>query len=194
MGKPIIQIPKPRPTEHIMVEFSPHERKRYQEVENARNKIREAKNSRSGSKASTVHGDTSRLNKWLRFFTSHPALVEPQIGDVRSISLPLPLPLPESMSLTQFKCGHAFCKPCSVRKNARCRSCDVAVAPGKPTGDDSFSPLTLAQVKPLAGGFAKSPGRGKGINSCPRRNPGDDECGLQPSLGIRPAPRNNTRM
>ena len=108
MGKFIIQIPKPRPTEQIMVEFSPHERKRYQEVENARNKIREAKNSRSGSKTSTVHGDTSRLNNWLRFFTSHPALVEPRFSLNRPDEPQEEPRLPELTTSVHYYCR--FCR------------------------------------------------------------------------------------
>lgn len=73
MGKPIIQIPPLKPTEVILVDFSPDERERYQKVWGALVSIREQdKDSRTGKK-----GDIIRLLSGLRFFTSHAALIEP---------------------------------------------------------------------------------------------------------------------
>lgn len=61
-----------------MVEFSTKEGTRYQNVRGALSKLQEgANNSRGRGEVSAKRtGDMLRLRNWLRFYTSHPALVE----------------------------------------------------------------------------------------------------------------------
>lgn len=73
MGKTILDIPELQPTELILVDFSAAEGQRYRYVKSGHSRIRgQPRIKRGGSK-----GDSKRLFNWLRFFTSHPALVEP---------------------------------------------------------------------------------------------------------------------
>ena len=73
MGQPILQIPKTHPTEILSVEFSLLERWGYAELQEALRK-RAAESNRSGKASKGIRmQDLSRL----RFYISHPALVDP---------------------------------------------------------------------------------------------------------------------
>lgn len=79
MGKPILQIPEAPPTELLTVEFSALEERMYQQIRDRQIRLREQpKVSKStNGPAANCKGELKRLFDYLRFFTSHAALVEP---------------------------------------------------------------------------------------------------------------------
>ncbi len=72
LGKSILQIPQSRPTELLTVEFSLLEREMYQGNREQLVMLREI------AKTSDIpRGKLHSLFNYLRYFTSHPALVKP---------------------------------------------------------------------------------------------------------------------
>lgn len=74
LGRPILQIPEPRQTEVVRVEFSPSEGEQHGRAWKRLGQLREQ--AKSGS-ATPRNGELRQLFNYLRYFTSHPALVEP---------------------------------------------------------------------------------------------------------------------
>lgn len=79
MGHPILQIPKSLPTEIIMVELSPLEASMHQPAMDRLQHLRgQSRDSNGENKSSDGNpGELRRLFNYLRYFPSHPALVEP---------------------------------------------------------------------------------------------------------------------
>ena len=79
IGQPILQIPENRPTELITVEFSPIESDLYRSANEKLQQLRErAKNRKPGDGSEAIpKGELRKWFNYLRYFTSHPALVEP---------------------------------------------------------------------------------------------------------------------
>lgn len=79
MGQPILQIPAVRPTEIITVEFSPHEGNLYRCANDKLQQLRErARDRKAGGGSEDIpKGQLRKYFNYLRYFTSHPALVEP---------------------------------------------------------------------------------------------------------------------
>ena len=82
MGHPILQIPEDRPTELLELQFSPLECALYEETRDKLHELRElakaSRGTRPDDSPAIQKGELRKLFNYLRFFTSHPALVEPK--------------------------------------------------------------------------------------------------------------------
>jgi hypothetical protein len=141
LGQPILQIPEARCTELVMVEFSPSEREKHSKAWNRLAQLREQ--TKSGSVVA-LDGELRRLFNYLKFFTSHPALVEPwspqpsnpapqQTQTPQQHSRASQQPQPETQTVAEAmdtSATHYFCRLC----------CNVLVAPllGKVSTQNRF--------------------------------------------------------
>lgn len=110
MGKPILQIPKTHPTDVIMVDYSTLEHEIYRAIRSRYTQIREeAKSSTTLGGVSTVpKGEVIKLFNLLRFFSSHPALVDSGClipSHIAGARGPEPLEVTSTMV-------HIFCRLC----------------------------------------------------------------------------------
>ena len=112
LGKSILQIPEPRPTELLTVEFSLLERKMYQGNREQLSTLREM------AKTSDIpRGKLHNLFNYLRYFTSHPALVEPafylssQESEANHAAHPAQDATQPDPQKTRVR--HIFCRMCS---------------------------------------------------------------------------------
>jgi hypothetical protein len=82
MGHPILQIPEDRPTELLELQFSPLECVLYKKTRDKLHELRElakaSRGTRPDDSPAIQKGELRKLFNYLRFFTSHPALVEPK--------------------------------------------------------------------------------------------------------------------
>jgi hypothetical protein len=80
MGRPILQLPPPHRT-LVTVEFSALEsamhRKTWDELTRLRELSKALRGAKGISAAPKPKGELNRLFRYLRYFTAHPALVEP---------------------------------------------------------------------------------------------------------------------
>lgn len=82
MGHPILQIPEDRPTELLELQFSLLEDDLYRKTRDKLHDLRELAKASRGTRPNDSppiqKGELKKLFNYLRFFTSHPALVEPK--------------------------------------------------------------------------------------------------------------------
>ncbi|GAB1320862.1 DNA repair protein RAD16 [Madurella fahalii] len=216
MGKPIIQIPKTHPPEVINVAFSPLEHGIYREIRDRYTQICDDANTSAALGGTSVvpKEEIAKLFHFLRYFSSHPALLRPEcLASNENPEIKGPEPLEVTTTVIHFYCrlcrnvleeprigvcGHAFCKRCisayrKVKREARCLSCNaqVTLERTKPAGDDCFYPISHHEG--LAGVLDGSCQKGKQRTATQRRKPGDDECGLQPRLAAGAANKDGRR-
>ncbi|KAK4152647.1 P-loop containing nucleoside triphosphate hydrolase protein [Chaetomidium leptoderma] len=204
----IANIPEDRPTELIMVEFSGVEGDMHKELRDKHNTARELNKASQDNKRplAVPKGVIIRLFNQLRYFTSHPALVDPNYLSKQSpqpdIKQEEPTEVIKTAAFHYFcraccnalvdpyiaACGHAFCKNCLKKapkgKQPRiCLSCGTVPVEPKPGGDDCYR-HTTNHFERLMERFGDRVGT-KAKRTKRVRNPGDDEFGLQPRLAQR---------
>ncbi|KAL2170578.1 hypothetical protein VTG60DRAFT_4591 [Thermothelomyces hinnuleus] len=164
MGRPILQIPKSRPTELITVEFSPLEASMHQPTKDRLQQLREHSETRKGADRSLAvpSGELRRLFNYLRYFPSHPALVEPTYLSRQPRQ-------PNDQDNTDPQVGTGL--PITPKVQYFCRACRNALV----------SPL-IAEFRELTKRYVSTatPQDDKRMKRV--RKPGDDEFGLQPRL------------
>ncbi|KAK3296331.1 SNF2 family N-terminal domain-containing protein [Chaetomium fimeti] len=181
----ISNIPENRPAELITVDFSPFEGRLYHLTSDKLQELRErARNHKAGDGSEAIpKGELHRHFDYLRYFTSHPALVEPNYFDQQT---------------RQPQCGHAFCKACvkksqkGSRKDRHCLSCGKTPSTVSEGGKEYYR-HTGGYFEKLKGKFAGSDFSSKGKRIKRMRKPGDDEFGIQPRLTQRKKARRGRR-
>ncbi|KAK4146878.1 P-loop containing nucleoside triphosphate hydrolase protein [Dichotomopilus funicola] len=185
-------IPERQPPEVLIVKFSPLEEQIHKRFQAELKSLRETPGNQRPP------GRIRELLNSMRFFPSHPALIDPNF-----LSTPLnPAQAQENSGfhghLHYFcrscrnvlarphmtECGHPFCKICLanlLRKSGKCPDCGKDLTNGyEVTGGECYNqPLGyFKKVKRAVGGNRLGP---KG-NKKRVRKPGDDELGIQPRL------------
>ncbi|AEO69639.1 uncharacterized protein THITE_2024961, partial [Thermothielavioides terrestris NRRL 8126] len=193
MGREIIDVPTPH-METIMVDFCPAERKFYQELRDKYNALLERSQiSRSAGMSSDVSkGELIRVFNSLRFYTSHPALVDPGYvseypSDCVTVQCFCRLCRNVLVEPVIAQCSHAFCRACLRRsqreQNQRpCLSCGTVPDAARDAEDNECFRHHPTQYAQLVRDYWGPDQGGKGTRYKRTRKPGEDEFGLQPLL------------
>ncbi|AEO57331.1 hypothetical protein MYCTH_2117854 [Thermothelomyces thermophilus ATCC 42464] len=184
-----VDIPKSRPTELITVEFSPLEASMHQPTKDRLQQLREHSETRKGADRSLAvpSGELRRLFNYLRYFPSHPALVEPTYLSRQPLQYFCRACRNALVSPLIAECGHAFCREClrKVSKEKgfapRCPGCGENLGSAREAGAECYR-HNPDQFRELTKRYASTamPQDDKRMKRV--RKPGDDEFGLQPRL------------
>ncbi|KAH6627566.1 SNF2 family N-terminal domain-containing protein [Chaetomium tenue] len=212
IANPILEVPENRPTELITVEFSPTESDLYHRANVKLHQLREqARNRKAGGGFITIpNGELRKWYNYLRFFTSHPALVEPTYINQQALQPHAPeITGVEGSAAGQEShyfcraccnalveplignCGHAFCKACvkksqiGSKQDRHCLSCGKAPGPILSEAGKEYYRHTSDYFENLKRKFSYLALSTKDKRKKRFRKPGDDEFGLQPRLGQR---------
>ncbi|KAK3350100.1 P-loop containing nucleoside triphosphate hydrolase protein [Lasiosphaeria hispida] len=151
MGHPILDIPKPHPTEEIEVKLLPREKEVYQKV------VLEFKQ-RVAQGAMTL-GEFMKFYNKFRFCISHPALIDPLYSpdgeDQKNGAIEPHIQVFCRICRRSLKdprvgeCGHAFCRSCiltskrskSIGAGFNCPICNTAITQVKPMPTPYLDPI-----------------------------------------------------
>ncbi|KAK0716459.1 P-loop containing nucleoside triphosphate hydrolase protein [Apiosordaria backusii] len=190
MGAPILQIPRAHPVEVVRVELSPFEREVYDQKKRDLKKLTDrTQQYREARQTSDVsRGAMRRAFDHLRFFSSHPALVERTWYEAQEKQA-----LADASKLLvddEVKCK-CFCKHCKRCGHLFCGSCfNNQLRLARKRGDAPCCPCCGGPVDRLKSGAKNCPSHQMDDlpsigRSRPWRNPGDDDNGMQPRFSAR---------